>query len=58
MDRFLTTVLMIDMVGSTELAAELGDRGWRKLVQAPKVVSEMLGHTSVAITRNRYSLSG
>jgi class 3 adenylate cyclase len=41
-DRFLTTVLMIDMVGSTELAAELGDRGWRELVQAPKVVSEML----------------
>lgn len=54
-DRFLTTVLMTDMVGSTELAAELGDRGWRELVQAPKVVSEMLGHTSVAITRDRYS---
>ena len=32
-DRFLTTVLMTDMVSSTELAAELGDQGWRDLVQ-------------------------
>lgn len=32
--RFLTTVLFTDIVGSTELAAELGDRGWRDLVQA------------------------
>ena len=39
MDRFLTTVRMIDMVGSTELAAELRNRGWRELVQAPKVVA-------------------
>jgi YVTN family beta-propeller protein len=32
-ERFLTTVLFTDIVGSTELAAELGDRGWRELVQ-------------------------
>jgi YVTN family beta-propeller protein len=32
-ERFLTTVVMTDMVGSTELAAELGDQGWRDLVQ-------------------------
>jgi peptide/nickel transport system substrate-binding protein len=32
-ERFLTTVLFTDIVGSTELAAELGDRGWRDLVQ-------------------------
>ncbi|MGI8830337.1 MAG: ABC transporter substrate-binding protein [Candidatus Limnocylindria bacterium] len=32
-NRFLTTVLMTDMVDSTALAAELGDRGWRDLVQ-------------------------
>jgi len=31
--RFLSTVLMTDIVGSTEHAAELGDRGWRDLVQ-------------------------
>ena len=30
--RFLSTVLMTDIVGSTELAAELGDTGWRDLV--------------------------
>lgn len=32
-DRFLTTVLMTDIVASTEHAVELGDRGWRDLVQ-------------------------
>jgi YVTN family beta-propeller protein len=32
-ERFLTTVLFTDIVGSTEVAAELGDRGWRELVQ-------------------------
>ena len=31
-ERFLTTVLMTDMVGSTEHAAELGDHGWRELL--------------------------
>lgn len=32
-ERFLTTVLMTDIVGSTQHAAELGDRVWRDLVQ-------------------------
>src|SRR3990172_798050 len=32
-ERFLTTVVMTDIVGSTEHAAELGDEGWRDLVQ-------------------------
>jgi YVTN family beta-propeller protein len=32
-ERFLTTVLMTDIVASTEHAAELGDSGWRELVQ-------------------------
>jgi YVTN family beta-propeller protein len=32
-ERFLTTVLMTDIVGSTEHAAELGDSAWRELVQ-------------------------
>ncbi|HTI29436.1 MAG TPA: ABC transporter substrate-binding protein [Methylomirabilota bacterium] len=31
--RFLSTVLMTDIVGSTEHASELGDSGWRDLVQ-------------------------
>lgn len=32
-ERFLTAILFTDIVGSTELAAELGDHGWRDLVQ-------------------------
>jgi peptide/nickel transport system substrate-binding protein len=32
-ERFLTTVLFTDIVGSTEVAAELGDRAWRELVE-------------------------
>ena len=32
-ERFLTTVVMTDIVGSTEHATELGDSGWRELVQ-------------------------
>src|SRR5947208_5938557 len=32
-ERFLTTVLFTDIVGSTEMAAELGDQAWRELVQ-------------------------
>jgi len=31
-DRMLATVLFTDIVGSTEKMAELGDRGWRKLL--------------------------
>jgi class 3 adenylate cyclase len=33
-DRFLATVLFIDMVGSTARAAELGDEAWGDLVRA------------------------
>jgi class 3 adenylate cyclase len=33
-DRVLATVLFTDMVGSTEHAAELGDRRWRDLLDA------------------------
>lgn len=32
-DRMLATVLFTDIVGSTERAAELGDSGWRRLLQ-------------------------
>ena len=32
-DRVLATVLFTDLVGSTELAAELGDRRWRELLE-------------------------
>jgi class 3 adenylate cyclase/alpha-beta hydrolase superfamily lysophospholipase len=33
LDRVLTTVMFTDMVGSTERAAELGDRAWRELLE-------------------------
>jgi class 3 adenylate cyclase len=33
-DRVLATVLFTDIVGSTERAAELGDRRWRELLEA------------------------
>ena len=33
-DRILATVLFTDIVGSTEKASELGDRRWRKLLDA------------------------
>jgi class 3 adenylate cyclase len=32
-DRVLTTVLFTDIVGATVRAAELGDRGWRELLE-------------------------
>ena len=32
-DRVLTTILFTDIVGSTEMAAELGDRRWRELLE-------------------------
>jgi pimeloyl-ACP methyl ester carboxylesterase len=32
-DRVLSTVLFTDIVGSTERAAELGDRAWRELLE-------------------------
>jgi class 3 adenylate cyclase len=32
-DRFLTTVLFTDVVGSTEMAARLGDRAWQDLLE-------------------------
>lgn len=33
LDRVLATVLFTDIVGSTELAADLGDRRWRNLLE-------------------------
>jgi class 3 adenylate cyclase len=32
-DRLLATILFTDIVGSTRLAAELGDRAWRELLE-------------------------
>ncbi|MGH2596988.1 MAG: adenylate/guanylate cyclase domain-containing protein [Actinomycetota bacterium] len=44
LDRVLATVMFTDIVGSTERAAELGDKGWRELVERHHgVVRAMLG---------------
>ena len=32
-DRVLATILFTDVVGSTETASRLGDRGWREVVE-------------------------
>jgi class 3 adenylate cyclase len=43
-DRVLATVLLTDIVGSTQRAAELGDRAWRDFVDRHhQVVRAMLG---------------
>jgi class 3 adenylate cyclase len=43
-DRVLATVLFTDLIGSTDKAAELGDRGWRELLERHHaVVRAMLG---------------
>jgi pimeloyl-ACP methyl ester carboxylesterase len=38
LDRVLATVLFTDIVGSTELAVDLGDRGWRDLLEQHNVL--------------------
>ena len=44
LDRMLATVMFTDIVGSTERAAQLGDKGWRDLVERHHgVVRAMLG---------------
>jgi class 3 adenylate cyclase len=44
LDRVLATVLFTDIVGSTELAADLGDRRWRELLdQHNSLVRDALG---------------
>jgi pimeloyl-ACP methyl ester carboxylesterase len=45
-DRALATILFTDIVGSTNKAAELGDRAWRDLVERHhKIVRELLARS-------------
>jgi pimeloyl-ACP methyl ester carboxylesterase/class 3 adenylate cyclase len=37
-DRQLSTVLFTDIVGSTKLAAEVGDRSWREVLEAQRAL--------------------
>jgi pimeloyl-ACP methyl ester carboxylesterase/class 3 adenylate cyclase len=44
LDRMLATIMFTDIVNSTAMAAELGDRGWRDLIDGHHgVVRAMLG---------------
>jgi class 3 adenylate cyclase len=46
-ERHLATVLFVDIVGSTELAARLGDRAWHELLQ------RFLGIAQTRVAANR-----
>jgi class 3 adenylate cyclase len=50
-DRILTTVLFVDVVGSTEHVSEIGDRRWRTLLDrfVAVVQRELLAHRGVLI---------
>jgi len=48
-DRALMTVAFTDIVGSTEMASELGDRRWRNLLEA----HESIGRREIETARGR-----
>jgi class 3 adenylate cyclase len=48
-DRLLTTVAFTDIVGSTELASDLGDRRWRNLLE----VHESVARREIEAARGR-----
>jgi class 3 adenylate cyclase len=52
-DRFLTTVLFVDVVGSTERVTELGDRRWRAVLDqfVATVEQELLAYRGVLVDR-------
>jgi class 3 adenylate cyclase len=52
-DRVLTTVLFVDVVGSTERVSELGDRRWRALLDqfVATVERELLAHHGDLVDR-------
>src|SRR6478736_4385763 len=52
-DRVLTTVLFVDVVGSTEHVSELGDRRWQTMLDqfVAVVQRELLAHRGVLIER-------
>jgi class 3 adenylate cyclase len=53
-DRILTTVLFVDVVGSTERVSELGDRRWRPLLDqfVSTVDRELLAHRGKLVDRS------
>jgi class 3 adenylate cyclase len=53
-DRVLTTVLFVDVVGSTERVSELGDRRWQALLDqfVGTVERQLLAHRGVLVDRS------
>jgi class 3 adenylate cyclase len=53
-DRILTTVLFVDVVGSTERVSELGDRRWQALLDqfVGAVDRQLLAHRGVLVDRS------
>jgi class 3 adenylate cyclase len=53
-DRVLTTILFVDVVGSTERVSELGDRRWQSLLDhfAATVERELVAHRGDLIGRS------
>jgi class 3 adenylate cyclase len=53
-DRVLTTVLFVDVVGSTERVSELGDRRWQTLLDqfVGTVERQLLAHRGVLVDRS------
>jgi len=53
LDRILTTVLFVDVVGSTERVSELGDRRWRTLLDqfVATVERELVAYRGVFVGR-------
>jgi predicted ATPase/DNA-binding NarL/FixJ family response regulator len=49
--RFVTTILVVDMVGSTSKVSQIGDTAWRKLLDQhyEKVRMELLKHDGVEV---------
>ena len=52
-DRILATVLMTDIVGSTERAAALGDHAWRLLVDTHHAIRGIAVHIGARIDQPR-----
>lgn len=50
-DRFVTTILVVDLVGSTSMVAQVGDAAWRKLLDQhyQRLRAELQKHEGVEI---------
>jgi len=52
-DRLLATLLFTDIVGSTERASELGDRGWHEVLDSTTRACASFSNASAAVSSTR-----